>query len=243
MSAAARAITAAAIAGFVGGLVALAVEKNIWLAMGTGGLIGVVVFFGTYSYYGELARAASPDEPGQSRRAIPLSSEWRTRHLVASGQLEVAGRRLTATGDWLGARRLIAANVTMRQVREPLLHLLQAARSLDELRATLPPRTPEAFKMLARDTVNDVFQRLWAKTAILARLSAVTLPATAEAEVAAEAQRVQDLAKQVDDAATDLLKLSLAGYDSQGIRAGTELLTAVRRKAEILLTIAGDDLG
>jgi hypothetical protein len=123
------------------------------------------------------------------------------------------------------------------------VHLLQALRSLEEMQTTLPAETPDTFMGVARETVLDVSHRLWAKTAIMARLSEVTLPAAAQAEVVAEGKRIDDLAKQVEDATTDLLRLSLAGYDSHGIRHGTELLTSVRRKAAVLLSVSSDDLG
>ncbi len=243
MSDGAKALAAAAVAAVAFGLVALVLERNPWVALAGGGIIGALVFFMTDGYYSQLARSAAPDEMRPSRWAIPFTSAWRTRRLVGAGRVDEAGQRLTAAGDWVGARRLIATNVGIRQVRGPLMHLLQALRSLEEMQTTLPPETPDAFQGLARDTVLDVSHRLWAKTAILVRLSQVALPAAAQAEVAAEGKRIEDLAKQVEDATTDLLKLSLAGYDSRGIRRGTELLTAVKRKADVLLSISSDDLG
>jgi hypothetical protein len=242
MSDAAKALTAAAAAGFLFGLVALALERNAWVALAGGAIIGALVFFSAYNYLRTLARSAAPDASAPRPRAIPFTSGWRTRQLAAGGRLSEAGRRLAAAGDWTEARRLIATNISIRQAREPLLRLLDASRSLEQMQQGLPPETPDAFRGLARDTVSDVSHRLWAKTEILARLSTVALPAAAEAEVAGEGRRIDDLAKQVEDVTTDLLKLSLAGYDSHKVRQGTELLTAVQHKAEVLLKVSSDEL-
>jgi hypothetical protein len=244
MSNSAKSLAAGVLAAIVFGLLALALERNPWIAIFAAVFLGVLVFYATNNYYAQLARLAVPDDLRlPSRWAIPFTSSWHTRRLVAAGRIDEAGRRLVAGGDWVGAWRLIAGSVAIREVREPLLHLLHAWRGFEQMQASLPPETPDAFRGLARETVVDVSQRLWAKTEILARLSRVALPATAEAEVAAEGKRIDDLTAQVEDATTDLLKLSLAGYDSHGISRGTELLAAVKRKAEVLLSSAEDDLG
>jgi hypothetical protein len=232
-----RAVLVAVIAGVIFGLLALALERNDVIALVTAVLVGVVAFFGTYSLYSEMARGSAEYEPEPRRWAIPFTPAWRSWRLVSAGRLEEAGERMSAARDWAGARRLILGEVKIRVLHAPLVHLLNSSRSLAEMQSTLPPETPEAFARLARETVDDVSARLWAKTATLARLSQMALPVAADAEVATEAQHIEELAQQVEDAATDLLKLALAGYDSSEIDHGTELLTAVSRKAKVLLTV------
>jgi hypothetical protein len=217
------AMAAAAIAWVVG----LAVDKNPWVGIGVAAVVAVVVFFAVNDYY------AQP-----SHKSLPPRAELRTAPTV-----NVYGSRLIEAGEWETARQLIADQVSFPAIRDPLQRLLQACRSLAELKATLPPHTPPGFRTLVDETVADVSRRLWAKTAIVERLSSLRMPAAAQVELTAEGQRIEEFAQHVEEAATDLLRLSLSGYDALEVSRGTELLSAVRRKAGVLLAVSSEDLG
>jgi len=222
-----RAVIYAVAAAAVAWLIGLVVDKNPWVAVAVAALVAVVVFFAVNDYYAQRK----------------LSSRWRRGELGGVPTVDVYGRRLIEAGDWDAAQQLIADQVSLPQIRDPLQHLLQACRSLAELQTTLPPHTPPGFRALADEMVDDVSRRLWAKTAIVERLSSLRMPAAAQAELTAEGQRIEEFAQHVEEAATDLLRLSLSGYDALGVSRGTELLSAVRRKAGVLLAVSNEDLG
>ena len=221
-----RAVLYAMAAAAVAWVVGLIVDKNPWVAVAVAAAVALVVFFAVHDYYAQRSNSVRRgDEPG------------------GAPSVDILGRRLIEAGDWEAAQRLIADQVSFPQIRDRLQHLLQACRSLTELQTTLPPHTPPGFRALADETVDDVSRRLWAKTAIVARLSSLRMPAAAQDELTAEGGRIEEFAQHVEEAATDLLRLSLSGYDALGVSRGTELLSAVRRKAGVLLSVSNEDLG
>lgn len=222
-----KALVIAGAAAAVVWVVGLVVDKNPWVAIAAAAAVAFVAFFAVHDYYAQSSRLS-----------------WRRRgEPGGAAAVDAYGRRLIETGDWQAAQELIADRVSFAQIRDPLQHLLQACRSLAELQTTLPPHTPPAFRALAVETVDDVSRRLWAKTAIVERLSSLRMPTAAQDELAAEGQRIEEFAQHVEEAATDLLRLSLSGYDALGVSQGTELLSAVRRKAGVLLAVTSEDLG
>jgi len=222
-----RALVFAVAAAAVAWVIGLAVDKNPWVAVAVAALVAVVVFFAVNDYYAQRSH----------------STRWGRGEPGGAPTVDVLGRRLIEAGDWQAAQQLIADQVSIPAVRDPLQHLLQACRSLAELQTTLPPHTPPGFRALAGETVDEVSRRLWAQTAIVERLSSLRMPAAAQAELTAEGGRIEEFAQHVEEAATDLLRLSLSGYDARGVSRGTELLSAVRRKAGVLLAVSNEDMG